>query len=172
MKTSGASLTVDSWLKAFISKLLAMTHGMWIFRCISKHHRTKGKLVLDSKARLFKEIEERQLAMGEEAITEEDKWMLEVDTTVLRDSTLEEQQFWLHAIEAARQAGTQAMELTEGGTNNWNNIIRDERFSHLMTTSPIPTKEDANLTLSSSPPPNSESLSTLSVDHLLSVAFD
>ena len=93
---------MDSWLKAFISKLLAMTHGMWIFRCISKHHRTKGKLILDSKARLFKEIEERQLAMGEEAITEEDKWMLEVDTTVLRDSTLEEQQFWPHAIEAAQ----------------------------------------------------------------------
>ena len=39
--------------------------------------------------------------MGEEAISEEDKWMLEVDTTELRDSTLEEQQLWLHAIEAA-----------------------------------------------------------------------
>ena len=90
MKTSGASLTVDSWLKAFISKLLAMTHGMWIFRCISKHHRTKGKLVLDSKAKLFKEIE-RQLAMGEDAFAEEDKWMLEVYITQLRDSSLEKQ---------------------------------------------------------------------------------
>ena len=88
-------------MKAFISKLLAMTHGMWIFSCISKHHRTKGKLVLDSKAKLFKEIE-RQLAMWEEAIAEEDKWMLKVDITQLRDSSLEEQQFWLHAIEAAQ----------------------------------------------------------------------
>ena len=72
LKASGASLTVDSWLKAFVSKLLRMTHSMWIFRCISKHHRTKGKLVLDTKAKIFKEIE-RQLAMGEEAVSEEDK---------------------------------------------------------------------------------------------------
>ena len=56
--------------------------------------------------------------MGEEAISEEDKWMLEVDTTELRDSTLEEQQFWLHAIEAAQQAGTRPLKLTEGATNN------------------------------------------------------
>ena len=49
-------------------------------------------MVLDSKAKLFNEIE-RQLAMKEEAIAEEDKWMLEVDTTVLRDSNLEDQQF-------------------------------------------------------------------------------
>ena len=90
---------------------------MWIFRCISKHHRTKVKLVLDTKAKIFKEIE-RQLAMGEEAISEEDKWMLEVDTIELRDSSLEEQYFWLHAIEAARQAGTRALELTEGATND------------------------------------------------------
>ena len=31
LKASGASLTVDLWLKAFVSKLLGMTHSMWIF---------------------------------------------------------------------------------------------------------------------------------------------
>ena len=74
---------------------------------------------LDSKAKLFKEIE-RQLAIGEDAIAEEDKWILEVDITQLRDPCLEEQQFWLwlHAMEAAQQAGTRVMELTEGGTND------------------------------------------------------
>ena len=80
----GASLTADSWIKAFICKLMEMTHGMWIFRCISKHHRTKGALVLASKAKLFKEIES-QLALGEEALAEEDRWMLEVDVGQLRD---------------------------------------------------------------------------------------
>ena len=148
---AGASLTVDSWLKAFISKLMEMTHGMWIFRCISKHHRTKGSLVLASKAKLFKEIE-RQLAMGEEAIAEEDRWMLEVDVAQLRDSTLEEQQYWLHAIEAARQAGTRALELTEGATDDWNDIIRDETFAHLPTTTPIPTEEEPTVEAPSSAP--------------------
>ena len=36
---------------------------------------------------------EGQLAMGEEAIAEEDRWMLEVDVAQLRDSNLEEQQY-------------------------------------------------------------------------------
>ena len=42
-------VTVDSWLKSFLSKLLAMTHSQWLFRCITKHHRIKGTLVLARK---------------------------------------------------------------------------------------------------------------------------
>ena len=75
--------------------------------------------------------------------------MLEVDVAQLRDSTLEEQQYWLHAIEAARQAGTRAMELTEGATNNWDDIIRDDNFAHLPTTTPIPTEEEPTAEASS-----------------------
>ena len=61
-------------------------------------------------------------------------------------------QFWLHVIEAARQAGTRAMELVEGATNDWGVIIKDKRFLHLPTTTPILTKEDTNSTTSSLPP--------------------
>ena len=39
-------LTADSWMKGLVSKLLEMTHAQWIFRCISKHHHTKGSLVM------------------------------------------------------------------------------------------------------------------------------
>ena len=85
--------------------------------------------------------------------------MLEVDTTELRDSSLEVQQFWLHAIEAAQQAGTRALELTEGATNNWNDIIRDGKFSHLPTTTPITTEEGASQTPSSLPTSTTESTS-------------
>ena len=55
LKASGASLIVDSWLKAFISKLIAMIHtacgSLGTFPDITA---PKGKLVLDLKAKLFK----------------------------------------------------------------------------------------------------------------------
>ena len=66
------SVTVDSWLKGFVSKLLAMTHSQWLFRCITKHHRTKGTLVLARKEDLLREIE-CQLDMGVDAIADEDR---------------------------------------------------------------------------------------------------
>ena len=113
---SDTSLTVDSWLKGFVGKLLEMTHAQWIFRCVSKHHRTKGSLVIAAKKELVKEIE-RQLDMGVDAIANEDRWMLEINLCELKDASLAEQQYWLHAVEAARQAGTRALELSEGATN-------------------------------------------------------
>ena len=61
---------------------------------------------------------ERQLEMGVDAIAEEDRWMLEIDMEELMESTLAEQQYWLYAVEAARQAGTRALELSKGATCN------------------------------------------------------
>ena len=68
-----------------------MTHSQWLFRCITKHHRTKDTLVLARKEDLLKEIE-RQLDMEVDAIVDEDQWMLEVDVDHLRDTSLAEQQ--------------------------------------------------------------------------------
>ena len=66
----------------------------WIFWCISKHHHTKGSLVLAFKEELMGEIE-RQLEMGVDAIAEDNRWMLEIDMEEVRESTLMEQQYWL-----------------------------------------------------------------------------
>ena len=75
-------LTADSWMKGLVGKLLAMTHAQWIFRCISKHHRTKGTKVLRANDNLLREID-RQLDMGVECVSEADKWMLEIDVVQL-----------------------------------------------------------------------------------------
>ena len=85
-------VTVNSWLKQFFIKLLTMSHSQWLFRCITKHHRTKGTLVLARKEELLKEIE-RQLDMGVDAIADKDWGMLEVevDARQLRDTSLAEQ---------------------------------------------------------------------------------
>ena len=82
----------------------------------------KGSLVLASKKELMKEIE-RQLDMGVDAVADKDRWMLEINVCKLKDSSLADQQYWLHAVEAARQAGTRALELSEGATNKWSDIM-------------------------------------------------
>ena len=55
----------------------------------------------------MKEIE-RQLDMGVNAIADKDRWMLEIGEYKLKEKSLADQQYWLYAVEAARQAGTRA----------------------------------------------------------------
>ena len=114
---SGTRLTVNSWLNGFVGKLLEMTHAQWNFRCITKLHQTKRTIVLKANKDLLQEVE-RQLSMGVDNVSEEDRWMLELDVDQLLSFSLAEKQLWIHAVETARQASTRAMELSEGGTNN------------------------------------------------------
>ena len=135
-------LTADSWVKGLVTKLLEMTHAQWIFRCISKHHRTKGSLVMKANEDLLREIE-RQLDMGVDCIAGKDKWMLEVDPVQLANFSLKEKQYWLYEVEAARQAGTRATEVTEGATNDWEEAMKDEALSrNIPTMTPVPDEEE------------------------------
>ena len=94
-------LTADLWMKGFVGKLLEMTHAQWIFRCITKHHRTKGTKVLRVNDDLLLEIN-CQLDMGVECVSEGNKWMLEIHVVQLASFSLAEKQYWLHAVEAAK----------------------------------------------------------------------
>ena len=123
-------LTVDSWLKGFVGKLLELTHSQWIYRCITKHHKTKGTKVLAAREDLFQEIE-RLLDVGTEGVAPEDKWMLEVDIQQLQEYSLKDMQFWIHAVEAARSASSAAKKVSDGATSSWNDIIKDGKFSFL-----------------------------------------
>ena len=139
LKQQETRVTVDSWLKGFVSKLLAMTHSQWLFRCITKHYRLKGTLLLARKEDLLKEIE-RQLDMGVDTIANEDRWMLEVDVDQLRNTSLSEKQYWIHAVEAAQQAGSRALKLAEGVSCSWADILQNGKSEHLPTTTPIPSE--------------------------------
>ena len=102
-------------------KLLETTHVQWIFCCIIKHHRTKAIIALT------------------------DKWMLEVDVQQVVSYILADNQYWIHAVEVVRQAGTCAAKLSEGVTNKWDNIVRDRHFKHLSKPTPIPTERSTNI---------------------------
>ena len=82
----------------------------------------------------------QQLEMGVDAIADDDRWMLEIDVEELKESSLSEQQYWLYAIEVARQAGTRALELSGGKTCSWADIMKDGKFA-LPTTNPLPAEE-------------------------------
>ena len=55
-----------------MSKLLEMTHAHWIFRCITKHHKTKDTKVLIVQEDLMQEIE-RLLDTDAEGVVQEDR---------------------------------------------------------------------------------------------------
>ena len=149
--TSDTSLTVNSWLKGFVSKLLEMTHAQWIFRCITKHHRTKGTIVLKATEDLLQEVE-RQLSMGVDNVSEDDRWMLELDMDQLLSFSLSKKQLWIQSVEAARQASTRAMQLSEGATNNWNDIIKDKKYDFLPATTQ--TSQDPSAPAATAPSPH------------------
>ena len=138
------NLTIDSWLKGFVGKLLEMTHSQWIFRCISKHHHTNGALALKSREEVLARIEQ-QLDKGIEALPTEDQWLLEIDAYELRDMNLREQKYWLLAVEAARQAGENALKLSKGETSSWRDIMKNPLLSESLPTSTPLEEEDASV---------------------------
>ena len=69
---------MDSWMKGFVGKLLEMAHTQWIFRCITKHHKTKGTKTLANRWAVLRAIE-NQFEMGLASLPPEDQWMLEIN---------------------------------------------------------------------------------------------
>ena len=87
---------------------------------------------------------DRQLEMGMDAIAEEDKWMLDVDVDQLKTSPVSDQQYWVHAMEAARKAGHRALEVSEGATNSWSEVCQDDVDGQIPTTTSLPMDVDGS----------------------------
>jgi hypothetical protein len=94
---------VSTWLSGLITQLLQVTHCQWIYRCVVVHDRSTGTLVTAHKEELMKEIE-HQLELGEEGLAEEDKFLLECNFDELATTNGEQQEYWILAIQAAREA--------------------------------------------------------------------
>ena len=93
-------MTIDIWMRGFIDQLLSLTPSQWIFRNITKHHRTNGTIQLDKRDSILKEIE-RQMNLGIGSLPTESRCLLEIDTSGLMGRKTEDQQYWLFAIIAA-----------------------------------------------------------------------
>ena len=84
-------------------------------------------------------------------MSENDRWMLELDMHQLSSFSLADKQLWIHAVEAARQASTRAMELSEGTTNNWNDIIKDEKYAYVPSKTQTHQDSSEPATVDTSP---------------------
>lgn len=95
--------TVSKWLSGLITQLLQVTHCQWIYRCVLVHDRSTGTLISAHKEEMLKEIE-HQLDLGEGGLAEEDKFLLECNFDELVTTNGEHQEYWILAVQAAREA--------------------------------------------------------------------
>jgi hypothetical protein len=66
----------SSWFAGLITQILQVTHTQWIYRCVLVHDQNTNTLISAHKEILLKEIE-HQLSLGQDGLTEEDKFLLE-----------------------------------------------------------------------------------------------
>jgi hypothetical protein len=100
---SNASSCATWWISGLITQLLQVIHTQWIYQCALVHDRTTGTLILAHKEELLKEIK-HQLTLGPESFANEDRFLLECNFDELTSTTREHQEYWLLAIQAAREA--------------------------------------------------------------------
>jgi hypothetical protein len=100
---NGVSSHATWWISGLVTQLLQVTHTQWIYRCVLVHNRNAGTLISVHKAKLHKVIK-HQLALGSESLDEEDRFLLECNVDDLTYTTGEHQEYWLLAIQAAREA--------------------------------------------------------------------
>lgn len=100
---SESRMSVDTWAKELVIKLLEIAHGQWIYRNVVVHDRTTGDLASRRKEEIRAALEE-QMELGEEGLAEEDRFLLEINLDDLDNSTGEDQTYWLLSLQAAREA--------------------------------------------------------------------
>ena len=100
---SKSSSNATSWISGFITQLLQVTHTQWIYRCVLVHDRATGTLILTHKEELLKEIE-HQLLLGADGLDKQDRFFLKCNFNKLATTSREHQEYWLLAIQAAREA--------------------------------------------------------------------
>jgi hypothetical protein len=97
MTMEGSNLSPEQWMVGVVTKLLKVTHGQWLYRCIQIHDRLNGTQATLWKEELQREIESQQ-EIGTEGLMEEDQYLAEVNLEDLESTTRERQ------IRAAREA--------------------------------------------------------------------
>jgi hypothetical protein len=87
-----------------ISKLLHITHSQWIYRNFTLHDKLCGYLHNRSLEDIRLTIEELAETSPED-IPEESKFLLEINFGNLTKTHIENQQYWIIALQAAITAG-------------------------------------------------------------------
>jgi hypothetical protein len=98
---SGSQTSAKKWTVKFITKLLMVTHGQWLYHNIQVNDKVAGTLAMLRKEEIQIEIEGQQ-ALGVEDLLEEDCYLGECNLGDLQDTLGITETYWLFAIKAAR----------------------------------------------------------------------
>jgi hypothetical protein len=99
----GSNVTGEQWVTGVIIKLLEITHRQWLYHCIQVHDRFSRIQATQQKEELQMVIEAQQ-DMGWEDLVEEDQYLAEVNLENFEHTSGERQEYWLVAIQVAREA--------------------------------------------------------------------
>ena len=104
LTVSPSRLTIASWSRQFLSRLLQITHAQWVFRNVTLHDAAAGYLVECKREEILREIDD--LAQTDpNDISESRRYLLEMDFTALHRSPIDTQSYWLLSMKSALRAG-------------------------------------------------------------------
>jgi hypothetical protein len=109
LSMSSSFLKGADWVKQFISKILHITHFLWIFRNFSLHDKRNGYLHKKKVEEITLELESLA-GLAPEDVPAESRFLLEINFNDLNKSNLESQQYWILAINAALSAQRHQLE--------------------------------------------------------------
>ena len=92
------------WAKHFISRILQLSHSQWIFRNITLHDSARGVKKQERKKKVLREVV-RLSTVESHKIPVESQFLLEIDFGALVRSPLDQQAYWVSAMQAAWKAG-------------------------------------------------------------------
>ena len=108
----GTRINPGRWAKGLILKLLDATHGQWLYRNVQIHDTVASTQATLRKEEIQREIEE-QMEMGTDGLLDEDLWMMEVNLGDMETTSGEQEEYWLVAIRAAREAAMLTWQRTQ-----------------------------------------------------------
>jgi len=91
------------WTRDLMIKLMECTHGQWLYRNVVVHDASQGMERTLQKKQIRDEIRQ-QLELGEEGLSEEDQYLLEINLSNMEGTAGKKEEYWLLAIRAARIA--------------------------------------------------------------------
>ena len=137
---SGSYLNGSDWTKSLISKLLHITHSQWIYRNFTLHDKLCGYLHNKSLEDIKQTIEELAETPPED-IPEGSKFLLEINFGDLTKSHIENQQYWIIALQAAITAGHRSIASGSRARRIRHRVNRKlpSRSKHISTTNLLKT---------------------------------
>ena len=109
LANSHSRINGDDWMRGLITRLIHISHSQWLFRNFTLHDTQCGYKRLKDKATVQLQIIELSRT-DPERIPEHSRFLLEIDTEILKAGDYASQVYWVTAMEAARQAQTVAFQ--------------------------------------------------------------